>query len=159
MTRNEGLVEVGTSRNTARFAVDSIRRWWKIVGKKKYPHAKRLLILADSGGSNGCRIWMWKKLLGEFATEAGLTITVRHDPRGASKCRKIKYGGGTSLVRTDLAKLVGTTAPFDGHPFGIHSRDNDANRFEGQCTMEPPTIQAEGKRPQRRKSPTQFQKI
>ena len=88
---NKGLVEVGTSRNTARFAVDSIRRWWKIVGKKNYPHAKRLLILADSGGSNGCRIWMWKKLLCEFANESGLTITVRHYPRGASKWNPIEH--------------------------------------------------------------------
>jgi len=91
VARNEGLVEVGTSLNTARFAVDSIRRWWKITGKKKYPHARRLLILADSGGSNGCRIWMWKKLLEEFATESGLTITVRHYPRGASKWNPVEH--------------------------------------------------------------------
>jgi len=91
VTRNEGLVEVGTSLGTARFAVDSIRRWWKIVGKKKYPHTKRLLILADSGGSNGCRIWMWKKLLCELANETGLTITVRHYPRGASKWNPIEH--------------------------------------------------------------------
>ena len=91
IARNEGLVEVGTSLNTARFAVDSVRRWWKIVGKRKYPHAKRLLILADSGGNNGCRIWMWKKLLGEFATETGLTITVRHYPRGASKWNPVEH--------------------------------------------------------------------
>jgi len=91
VARNEGLVEVGTSLNTARFAVDAVRRWWKIVGKRKYPHTKRLLILADSGGSNGCRIWMWKKLLEEFATEAGLTITVRHYPRGASKWNPVEH--------------------------------------------------------------------
>ena len=91
LARNEGLVEVGTSLNTARFAVDSVRRWWKIVGKRKYPNAKRLLILADSGGSNGCRIWMWKKLLEEFAREEGLTITVRHYPRGASKWNPVEH--------------------------------------------------------------------
>ena len=88
---NEGLVEVGTSLNTARFAADSIRRWWKMVGRKKYRDAKRLLMLADSGGSNGCRIWMWKKLLCEFATETGLTITVRHYPRGASKWNPVEH--------------------------------------------------------------------
>ena len=91
LARNEGLVEVGTSLNTARFAVDSVRRWWKIVGQRKYPNAKRLLILADSGGSNGCRIWMWKKLLEEFAREEGLTITVRHYPRGASKWNPVEH--------------------------------------------------------------------
>jgi len=91
VARNEGLVEIGTSRNTARFAVDSLRRWWKIDGKKKYPLAKRLLVLVDSGGSNGCRIWLWKKLLGDFATETGLTITVRHYPRGASKWNPVEH--------------------------------------------------------------------
>jgi len=74
-------VEVGTSHNTARFAVDSIRRWWKIVGRKNYPNATRLLILADSGGSNGCRIWMWKKLLCELAAETGLKINARWNRR------------------------------------------------------------------------------
>jgi len=91
VARNEGLVEVGTSRNTARFAVDSVRRWWMTVGMFVYAGVTRLLILADSGGSNGCRIWMWKKLLGEFATETGLTITVRHYPRGASKWNPIEH--------------------------------------------------------------------
>jgi hypothetical protein len=91
VAKNEGLVEVGTSFATARFAVDSIRRWWKMIGRKRYPGAPRLLILADSGGSNGCRIWMWKKLLCEFATEKGLTITVRHYPRGASKWNPVEH--------------------------------------------------------------------
>jgi hypothetical protein len=91
ISRNEGLVEVGTSLSTARFAVDSVKRWWKTIGKKFYPKAKRLLILADSGGGNGCRIWMWKKLLCEFANEEGLTITVRHYPRGASKWNPIEH--------------------------------------------------------------------
>ena len=120
VVRNEGLVEVGTSRNTARFAVDSLRRWWKIVGKKNYPHAKRLLILADSGGSNGCRIWMWKKLLEDFATETGLTITVRHYPRGASKWNPVEHrlfgpiarnwaGHPLRLMDTLLGFIRGTT--------------------------------------------------
>jgi hypothetical protein len=91
VTRNEGHVEVGTSLNTARFAVDSICRWWLSVGSILYPNATRLLILADSGGSNGCRIWMWKKLLCELATKLGLTITVRHYPRGASKWNPVEH--------------------------------------------------------------------
>ena len=85
LTKNEALVEVGTSKNTSRFAVDSIWRWWVMYGVFAYATASRLLILADSGGSNGCRVWMWKKQLQEFADETGLTITVRHYPRGASK--------------------------------------------------------------------------
>jgi hypothetical protein len=105
VARNEGLVEVGTSRNTARFAVDSIRRWWRVVGRRKYPHAKRLLLLVDSGGSNGCRLWMWKKLLVAFANETGLTITVRHYPRGASKWNPVEH------------RLLGPIARnWSGHP-------------------------------------------
>jgi hypothetical protein len=91
VTKNEGHVEVGTSHNTARFAIDSIRYWWLTFGIIMYPHAKRLLILADSGGSNGCRIWIWKKLLCELATELGLTIQVRHYPRGASKWNPVEH--------------------------------------------------------------------
>ena len=91
VARNEGLVEVGTSANTARFAVDSVRRWWVTVGVFLYVGVTRLLILADSGGSNGCRIWMWKKLLQEFADETRMTITVRHYPRGASKWNPIEH--------------------------------------------------------------------
>jgi hypothetical protein len=91
VTRNEGHVDVGTSFNTARFAVDAIRYWWLTIGIFLYPNATRLLILADSGGSNGCRIWLWKKLLCELATELGLTITVRHYPRGASKWNPIEH--------------------------------------------------------------------
>lgn len=91
VARNEGMVEVGTSLNTPRFAVDSVRRWWTTVGVFLYAGVTRLLILADSGGSNGCRIWMWKKLLGELANDTGLTITVRHYPRGASKWNPVEH--------------------------------------------------------------------
>jgi len=91
IAQNTGHVEVGTSSNTARFAVDSIRRWWLMFGIFVYTEATRLLILADSGGSNGCRPWLWKKLLQEFADDTGLTITVRHYPRGASKWNPIEH--------------------------------------------------------------------
>ena len=91
IAQNTGHVEVGTSSNTARFAVDSIRQWWFLFGMFIYAGATRLLILADSGGSNGCRPWMWKKMLQEFAEETGLTITVRHYPRGASKWNPIEH--------------------------------------------------------------------
>jgi hypothetical protein len=122
VANNEGLVEVGTSRNTARFAVDSIRRWWKIVGRKKYPHATRLLILADSGGSNGCRIWLWKKLLCEFATETGLTITVRHYPRGASKWNPVEHRLFGPIVRN-----------WAGHP--LRSMDTLLGFIRGTTTQ------------------------
>lgn len=91
VARNEGHVEVGTSANTARFAVDSISYWWFTIGVFIYLGATELLILADSGGSNGCRPWMWKKMLQEFADDSGLKITVRHYPRGASKWNPIEH--------------------------------------------------------------------
>ena len=150
--RNEGLVEVGTSLNTARFAVDSVRRWWKIIGKRKYPHAKRLLILADSGGSNGYRIGMWKKLLGEFASETGLTITIRHYPRGASKWNPVEH-----RLFGPREELVGTPIAFDGHPVGICSRNADTNRLESQGTLEPSTLSVEGESVPRRKNLVELQ--
>jgi len=91
VAQNTGHVEVGTSSNTARFAADSIRSWWFMFGIFVYAGATRLLILADSGGSNGCRPWLWKKRLQEFADDTGLTITVRHYPRGASKWNPIEH--------------------------------------------------------------------
>jgi hypothetical protein len=91
IAKNSGHVELSTSSSTARFAVDSIRYWWFAIGIFLYANTTRLLILADSGGSNGCRPWLWKKMLQEFADESGLTITVRHYPRGASKWNPIEH--------------------------------------------------------------------
>lgn len=91
VAKNEGHVVVNTSKNTSRLAVDAIRRWWIHRGKILYEGVKRLLILADSGGSNGCRTWLWKKALQEFCNESGLTVTVRHYPRGASKWNPIEH--------------------------------------------------------------------
>ena len=120
IAKNTGHVEVGTSSDTARFAVDSIRYWWFAMGMFVYANATRLLILADSGGSNGCRPWMWKKMLQEFADEAGLTITVRHYPRGASKWNPIEHrlfamisknwaGYPLRSLAITLARIRGTT--------------------------------------------------
>lgn len=89
--RNEGFVNVGVSNETAEFAVQSIRRWWKLVGRHHYPNAKRLLICADGGGSNGSRRRGWKYYLQEFADEFGLSVTVCHYPPGTSKWNKIEH--------------------------------------------------------------------
>lgn len=120
IARNVGHVEVGTSKNVPRFAVDSISRWWFTIGVFAYVGATQLLILADSGGSNGCRPWMWKKLLQEFADASGLKITVRHYPRGASKWNPIEHrlfgmisknwaGHPLRSVRIMLSLIRGTT--------------------------------------------------
>ncbi len=88
---NAGWVNVGIDHDTAAFAVESIRRWWKEVGRHQYPQAKRLLISADGGGSNGSRVRLWKWELQQFADEAGLALTVCHLPPGTSKWNKIEH--------------------------------------------------------------------
>jgi len=89
--RNVGWVSVGVDHDTASFAVESIRRWWRWMGRPTYPQANRLLITADSGGSNGVRIRLWKWELQQFADETGLEIAVCHFPPGTSKWNKIEH--------------------------------------------------------------------
>ena len=88
---NAGWVNVGTDHDTAAFAVESIRRWWHGAGKASHPQARRLLITADAGGSNGYRTRSWKAELAAFAAEAGLEVTVCHFPPGTSKWNKIEH--------------------------------------------------------------------
>src|SRR3954447_15069407 len=91
IARNSGWVNVGVDHDTAVFAVESIRRWWIARGGLNYPHATRLLITADAGGSNGHRYRVWKSELAALAAETGLTITVCHFPPGTSKWNKIEH--------------------------------------------------------------------
>jgi len=88
---NKGWVNVGMSADTAEFAVQSIRQWWRHMGKPRYPKSRDLLICADSGGSNGYRLHLWKRELQHFATEEKVTITVCHFPPGTSKWNKIEH--------------------------------------------------------------------
>ena len=82
---------MGVDHDTAAFAVESIRRWWRWMGRHSYPQAKHLLITADSGGSNGSRVRLWKWELQQLANETGLEISVCHFPPGTSKWNKIKH--------------------------------------------------------------------
>lgn len=92
VTHNRGTVYVGSSADTAQFAVDVLVRWWQTEGCLAFPHAKQLLILADGGGSNGCRLRLWKQQLQEqLADRLGLTVTVCHYPRGCSKWNPIEH--------------------------------------------------------------------
>ena len=111
--RNEGWVSVGIDHDTATFAVRSIARWWRIMGRAVYRAADTLLITADAGGSNGARLRLWKWELQQLATRTGFTITVCHFPPGTSKWNKIEHRlfshiamnwRGTPLV--DLATIV-----------------------------------------------------
>jgi transposase len=88
---NAGWVSVGIDHDTAAFAVESIRRWWHQFGKSRYPGAKRLLITADCGGSNGVRVRLWKCELQKLANEIGVAITVAHLPPGTSKWNRIEH--------------------------------------------------------------------
>ena len=88
---NSGWVSVGIDHDTAAFAVESIRRWWSMMGQDRYPRATKLLITADSGGSNGARVRLWKTELQQLANETGLAITVCHLPPGTSKWNKIEH--------------------------------------------------------------------
>ena len=89
--RNEGWVSVGIDHDTASFAVNAIRRWWKVMGRPAYSKARSLLITADAGGSNGPRVRLWKWELQKFANRTGLSIAVCHFPPGTSKWNKIEH--------------------------------------------------------------------
>ncbi|MCW5868906.1 MAG: ISAzo13 family transposase [Candidatus Eremiobacteraeota bacterium] len=91
VTENQGWVGVGTSFDTAEFAVATIGRWWEQIGKATYPDAKQLLISADCGGSNGYRNRLWKLELARLADRTGLEIHVCHLPPGTSKWNKIEH--------------------------------------------------------------------
>jgi transposase len=88
---NAAWVSVGIDHDTSTFAVESIRRWWHMMGHLTYPKAKHLLITADSGGSNGARVRLWKVELQKLADETGMEITVCHLPPGTSKWNKIEH--------------------------------------------------------------------
>jgi hypothetical protein len=118
--RNEGWVNVGIDHDTAEFAVESIRRWWRRMGRRAYPDATRLLLTADAGGSNGYRTRLWKLQLQRFADESGLHVTVAHYPPGTSKWNKIEHrmfchitqnwrGRPLESVET-VVSLIGSTA-------------------------------------------------
>ncbi len=117
--RNAGWVSVGVDHDTASFAVNTIRRWWKHMGRKAYPRARSLLITADSGGSNGARVRLWKWELQRFSDQTGLTIHVCHLPPGTSKWNKIEHRmfsfisqnwrGRPLLTRATIVNLIGQT--------------------------------------------------
>jgi hypothetical protein len=91
LARNTGWVSVGTDHDTPAFAVESIARWWRYMGKHAYPDAQPLLITADAGGSNSARSRLWKVELQRFADRSGLAISVSHFPPGTSKWNKIEH--------------------------------------------------------------------
>ena len=89
LNNNTGFVNLGKSHDTPEFAGESIAQWWRCVGKHTFPDAKRLYITCDSGGSNGCRIWLWKHYVQQLSNETGMDIHVSHYPAGTSKWNKV----------------------------------------------------------------------
>ncbi len=149
LAANDGYVVVGTSHETPAFTGAAIRRWWIVVGRRRYPGARRLLIQADSGGGNGCREWAWKVALQRLADEFGLIITVTHYPPGASKWNPIDHrmfslisanGAGEPLVSYEtVLKFIRTTRSDAGfrcrayldtkpYPKGLKARSEDRAR-------------------------------
>src|SRR5271157_4094503 len=123
-TTNAGWVSVGIDHDTAEFAVETLRRWWRKMGSKVYPRAQRLLITADGGGSNGRRCRLWKVELQRWADEIGLRISVCHFPPGTSKWNKIEHRmfchitenwrGRPLVSRQVVVSLIGHTATKTG---------------------------------------------
>jgi hypothetical protein len=97
---NRGFVSVGTSRDTAAFAVGAIRRWWLAEGQSRYPGATRILVTCDAGGCNDCRHHTWKDQLAVLAAETGLRIAVCHFPPGTSKWNRIEHRLFCHITRT-----------------------------------------------------------
>lgn len=122
--KKAGFVNVGISSDTAEFAVESIRKWWYEIGREAYPQAERIYITADSGGSNGVRVILWKVKLQELANELGFTLKVSHFPSGTSKWNKIEHRlfsfisknwrGKPLISLAVIINLIGATTPDAG---------------------------------------------
>ena len=119
VTCDEAWVSVGITADTAQFAVQSIRTWLHRMGRPRYPKARKLLITADCGGSNGARVRLWKLELQKLADETGLTLEVHHYPPGTSKWNKIEHRlfcritqnwrGRPLTDRMTVVQLIGAT--------------------------------------------------
>jgi hypothetical protein len=149
LPHNRGTVVVGTSADTPEFAVEAITHWWDSDGATSFPGATQILILADAGGSNGCRPRLWKQQLQEqLCDQRGLTVTVCHYPTGCSKWNPIEHRlfgpislnwAGTPLRTwgTLLAYLRGTTttAGLEVQAF-LHDKLYEAGRCVSGATMQ-----------------------
>jgi len=135
ISANQGWVSVGITHDTAEFAVETIRRWWREMGQPLYPRARRLLITADCGGSNGYRVRLWRLALQQLADELAITIQVCHFPPGTSKWNKIEHRmfchitqnwrGRPLLSREVVVNLIGQTTTTKGLRIHAALDEND----------------------------------
>ena len=132
---NQGWVSVGITHDTAEFAVESIRRWWREMGQPLYPQARRLLITADCGGSNGYRVRLWRVQLQKLADELQIAVQVCHFPPGTSKWNKIEHRmfchitqnwrGRPLVSREVVVNLIGSTTTAAGLRIQAQIDDNE----------------------------------
>lgn len=148
LAKNKGWVSIGIDHDTAAFAVESIRAWWKTMGKKQYPRAKSLLITADAGGSNSVRNRLWKYELQKLANQLEIPISICHFPPGTSKWNKIEHKmfsfisknwrAKPLISREVIVKLIASTTTETGlkikcrldmrkYPTGIIISDEEMN--------------------------------
>ncbi len=146
VTENDGMVNIGNDHDASEFAVESVRQWWSLIGRHRYPDAKKLLICADGGGSNGSRNRGWKIHLQELVNQIRIPITVCHYPPGTSKWNRIEHRmfsfismnwKGKPLVNYEtVIKLIGSTETRNGlkvavredknkYPTGVKFSDED----------------------------------
>ncbi len=137
---NTGWVGVGVDHDTSEFAVETLRRWWRNMGRRVYPQATKLLVTADGGGSNGSRCRLWKMELQRLASETGLRISVCHFPPGTSKWNKIEHRmfchitenwrGRPLVSREVVVNLIGRTTTETG--LSIRSELDDGSYPTGR---------------------------
>jgi hypothetical protein len=154
LTANSGWVSVGIDHDTSRFATETLRRWWSKMGLASYPEAKELLVTADSGGSNGSRVRLWKLAIQDMADATGLRIRVCHLPPGTSKWNKIEHRmfchitenwrGRPLRSLAVIVNLIGNTRTEAGlhieaepdmnsYPKGIEVSDEELARVKIRC--------------------------
>ena len=145
ISRNEAWVSVGVDHDTAEFAVQGIRGWWRTMGQTAYPGAHRLLVMADGGGSNGSRNRLWKAELQRFSDETGIEITVCHFPPGTSKWNKIEHRlfsaisqnwRGRPLTSHEvIVSLIAATTTATGLKVNAEPEPVNENETEGQESL------------------------
>ena len=154
VTHNEGWVSVGIDHDTARFATATIQRWWRRMGKRRHPRAKKLLITADSGGSNSSRTRLWKVALQQLSEKLGLRLDVCHFPPGTSKWNKIEHRMFCHITRNwrgrplesyaVIVQLIGSTKT----DRGLRIRaEVDTNEYPTRETVTPEQLERVRLRP------------
>ena len=134
---NEGYVNVGISKDTAEFAVQSIRNWWNLMGKDNFPEADALLITADGGGSNSTRCRLWKTELQALSNEIGIPIEVSHFPPGTSKWNKIEHRLFSQISKNWRGRPLETIAII----INLISATTTKTGLKVNCTFDPKQYQ------------------